>query len=239
MISFTIGKLATRMNAHKTRKDFYEIARLVDNGPSGSDRFDRFLISLIPADANNVLDVGCGLGRLSAQVALKGKSVLGLDFSSEMITKARLFAADSPGVAFRCCDFLAADFEAESFDCVISAATIHHLPLAETIKKMIALVKPGGCLIIHDLRSDSGIFDMIRSRVALVRDALGRFVKTGSLRSPKEVRDAWSRHAEGETYLTMAQVEAVAAGYLPDALVFYHWLWRYTIFWSKPSVNNL
>jgi 2-polyprenyl-3-methyl-5-hydroxy-6-metoxy-1,4-benzoquinol methylase len=56
------------MNADRVRKDF-EIARLADHHGGGTDRYDSFLLSLVPREAVSVLDVGCGLGRFSAKLA--------------------------------------------------------------------------------------------------------------------------------------------------------------------------
>ena len=46
------------MDTDRIRKDFDEIARLADPGASGTDRYDEFLLSLVPVDARSILDVG-------------------------------------------------------------------------------------------------------------------------------------------------------------------------------------
>ncbi len=223
------------MDAEKIRTDFDEIARLSENGSSGSDRFDKFLVSLVPPAPTRLLDVGCGSGRLSLLLARRGHFVHGLDLSPEMVAKAASLVGEMSGATFSCCNFLDTDFDSAAFDCVVSAATLHHLPLRETIEKMIGLLKPGGRLIIHDLRADSGVLDALRSNLALCHDAVDRLIRTGFPLQPKELRDAWKRHAIGETYLTYAEANSLAARFLPDAQVFYHWLWRYTIVWNKPD----
>jgi 2-polyprenyl-3-methyl-5-hydroxy-6-metoxy-1,4-benzoquinol methylase len=220
------------MNAAKIRSDFDEIARLAETGASGTDQYDPFLVSLVPADAIDVLDVGCGLGRLTSALARGNREVLGIDLSPAMIERARMAAA-TQRVSFVCGDFLYLEFGARVFDCVISAATLHHMPEDVALARMVGLLRPGGRLIIQDLRRDACLADMVRSHVALAQVALGRLVRTGRLRSPRKVRQEWERHGAGETYLSLREAQALANRLLLGARVYDHWLWRYTIVWDK------
>jgi 2-polyprenyl-3-methyl-5-hydroxy-6-metoxy-1,4-benzoquinol methylase len=226
--------LPFKMNTEKVRNDFDEIARLANIGESGRDRYDSFLLSLVPQGAVDVLEVGCGLGRLTAKLATSHRQVTGIDLSPEMIERARQRVGSMPHVSFLCGDFLEQDLGAQKFDCVISAATLHHMPEDDAIPRMEGLLRPGGRLVIHDLRTDSGLLDQVRSLAALAQVAAGRLLRTGRVRSPREVREAWERHGAGEKYLTLQEAQGLANRLLPDARVYYHWLWRYTIVWDKP-----
>ena len=220
------------MNTVRVRADFDEIARLADSGASGTDRYDRFLLSVVPANAMDVLDVGCGLGRLTSALATRNRDVLGVDLSPAMIERARL-TVGRPGVSFLCGDFLQLDFGAQRFDCVVSGAALHHMSQDAGVVRMAGLLRPGGRLIIHDLRRDSGVAEVVRSHVALAQVALGRFVRSGQVRSPRAIREAWERHGATETYLSRPEAKALAKRLLPGAHVYTHWLWRYTIVWDK------
>jgi 2-polyprenyl-3-methyl-5-hydroxy-6-metoxy-1,4-benzoquinol methylase len=222
------------VNPEKVRNDFDEIARLADDGESGTDRYDRFLLSQVPVDALDVLEVGCGLGRLAAELATGNRNVVGMDVSREMIERARQ-EAGGRRVSFVCGDFLEQDFGAQKFDCVISAATLHHMREDVAVARMAALLRPGGRLVIHDLRCDTGILEHVRTYVAFSQVALGRFIRTGWPRKPRAVREVWERHGSGETYLTLQEARALAARLLPGARVISHWMCRYTIVWDKAS----
>jgi SAM-dependent methyltransferase len=76
-------------STEQVRSDFDEIARLAESGASGRDRYDALLLSLIPATATHVLDVGCGLGRLTWAIATSGRYVVGVDLSPAMVDRAR------------------------------------------------------------------------------------------------------------------------------------------------------
>src|SRR5262249_36319405 len=119
-------------------------------------------------------------------------------------------------------------------DCVISAAALHHMEERVAVPRMAELLRPGGRLVIHDIRRDRGLSDRLRSYVALGQEAMLRLCRTGRLRSPRALRDAWTRHGAGERYLTLQEAKELASRLLPGASVFYHWLWRYTIVWDKP-----
>jgi len=216
----------------RVRADFDEIAGLEDASGSGTGRYDDFLLSLVPAHARTVLDVGCGVGRLCRAIARPGRQVIGIDLSPGMIRRA---GADSipAGVSLVCGDFMTADFHHE-FDCVISSAAMHHMPV-DAFDRLRALVRPAGRLIVQDLRRDEGVLDQLRAYTALAHKAAGRFVRTGRLRTPPHVLAVWDRHGAGERYLSWTEAQQLAVSFAPPAGIRYHWMWRYTIVWDKPG----
>jgi len=222
------------MNTERVRNDFDQIARLSDCHGGGGDRYDSFLLSLVPIDAVSVLDVGCGLGRLTAKLTIPNREVTGIDLSPEMIARARKEGRWAQHLMFFCGDFLQQNFTAQQFDCVISAATLHHMPENVAVPRMVELLRPGGRLVIHDIRSDAGLGERVLTNFALAQVAALRLLRTGRLRSPRALREAWERHCADEKYLTQQEAEALAARLLPGARLFYHWLWSYTIVWDKP-----
>jgi len=221
------------MNSASIRGDFDQIACLSD-GREHDNRYFSLLASFVPRDAKRVLDIGCGLGLLTARLASRDRHITGVDLSPEMIARARKKSTDAGRFLFLCGDFLEQGFTSEQFDCVISAAALHHMPTTIAVPRMMELVRPGGRLIIHDVRRDEGLYDQIRSHFALAQEASLRLLRTGWPRSPRAVRLAWERHCAGEKYLTFREAREMAGRFLPHAALFYHWLWRYTIVWNKP-----
>jgi 2-polyprenyl-3-methyl-5-hydroxy-6-metoxy-1,4-benzoquinol methylase len=234
--NFLLQSKCTPMDAELLRKDFDEIARLAGQYGDETDRYGAFLLSLVPPGAALVLDIGCGLGRLTCRLANGTREVVGVDLSPEMIARARQNARAGQRVSFVCGNFLAHDFGSRQFDCVISSAVLHHLQEDVAVQQMLALLRPGGRLVIHDLRSDSGMLDHLRSHAALAQIAVLRLIRTGRPRSHRAVREAWLQHGTGETYLTLSEAQTLANRLLPGSGVYSHWLWRYTIVWTKPEV---
>ena len=216
----------------KVQSDFDEIARLAGPGESGHDRYDAYLLSLIPSGASRVLDAGCGMGRLTWALDRADRDVVGVDLSPVMIERAR-GAGRSPRVSFLQGDCLSMDL-GDGFDCVVSAAALHHLDQDAAVARLAGLVRPGGRLIIQDLRRDAGMFDLLRSSIALAHALCLRLVQTGWPVSSWRVRRAWARHGKGERYLSLAEARTLAARHLPGSTVTNHCLWRYTIVWDKP-----
>ena len=222
------------MNTERVRNDFDEIARLTDCHMEGGERYDSFLLSQVPAFAVSVLDIGCGRGRLTKKLAAHNREVTGVDLSPEMIARARKEAQGAQKLTFLCGDFLERDFTAQQFDCVISAAALHHMPENVAVPRMVELLRPGGRLVIHDVRSNSGLGEGLMGNFALAQVCALRLWRTGRVRRPRAVREAWDRHCADETYLTHPEAKALAERFLPGAQVFHHWLWSYTIVWDKP-----
>lgn len=219
------------VNLERVRSDFDEIARLSDPHDEDTGRYDSFLLSLVPLDATTILDVGCGMGRLTAKLTTQNRKVVGIDLSAEMIARAGENARD--GLSFICADFLTHDFGSQEFECVITAAALHHVPMDAAFSRLLQVLAPHGRMILHDIRADAGILDQVRSHFALGHAGFGRWLRTGNPRHPRPVRDAWERHCAGETYLTLPEAHAMADRLMPGARVYNHWLWRYTIVWDR------
>jgi hypothetical protein len=95
------------------------------------------------------------------------------------------------------------------------------------------LVKPGGVLVIHDVRAPSGISDWLLSGLAALFNGDAAWWIRTRLREKRALRDAWNDHGSAEQYLTMADVRALCQAALPGAKIHRHPLWRYTVVWPK------
>lgn len=96
---------------------------------------------LAPQSGERILDLGCGTGHLTAQIAASGAQVLGIDRSPEMVTAAR---KAYPNLKFEVADARELPFRSE-FDAVFSNATLHwiHEP-ARVIQSFWNALRPGG-----------------------------------------------------------------------------------------------
>jgi trans-aconitate 2-methyltransferase len=93
-----------------------------------------------------VLDIGCGLGNLTAELAVRCHQgfVLGIDASPSMIQEAQKRYPGSPTIEFRMMDAQHIEFR-RAFDVVFSNSALHWIPQSQkflvTIHKAL---KPGG-----------------------------------------------------------------------------------------------
>jgi ubiquinone/menaquinone biosynthesis C-methylase UbiE len=96
----------------------------------------------------DVLDYGCGDGRLGLQLAQQGaRKVTGFDISDGQVKEAQRKAKEL-GVADRT-EFLVADahhtgFPDDSFDLVVGVAILHHLDIEEALREIRRVLRPDG-----------------------------------------------------------------------------------------------
>jgi ubiquinone/menaquinone biosynthesis C-methylase UbiE len=222
------------VSTHQVREDFDRIAQLTERmGGEGGYAYHKHLLRHLPLQSDNALEIGCGMGAFTRLLAERARHVTALDLSPQMLRLAKERSAHLTNINYLLGDFLKLSLPAESFDCIISISTLHHLPLGETLEKMKELLKPDGILAVQDLVADDGLFDMCRSVIALPVNISLRFLKSGCLFPPKELRNAWNEHGKGERYLTIDEVKAMRESHLPGASVHRHLLWRYTLIWRK------
>ncbi len=94
---------------------------------------------LAPLPGERILDLGCGDGVLTKQLAARGCDVLGVDGSREMIE-----AACAQGVEARVMDGQELSFENE-FDAVFSNAALHWMKRPDEVLEGVArALRPGG-----------------------------------------------------------------------------------------------
>ena len=111
---------------------------LYDNKHDFVAEYGRGLLEFIPKNnEQTILDLGCGTGILTAQLADLCSKVVGVDSSQNMIEKAQ---KQFENIEFSVCDALAMPFENE-FDVVFSNAVFHwindHNVLLKNIHKAL------------------------------------------------------------------------------------------------------
>jgi trans-aconitate methyltransferase len=105
-------------------------------------KFGSDVVSLLaPRDGERILDLGCGTGHLTAQIAESGALVMGVDRSAEMVSAAQ---AAYPNLKFDVIDARKLAFN-EKFDAVFSNATLHWIHEPEAVLRGIfRALRPGG-----------------------------------------------------------------------------------------------
>ena len=153
---------------------------------AGQQKWARELIKKLALNGSeNVLDIGCGDGKVSAEIAglLNGGSVIGIDKSKDMVSFAnKNFADKFTNLSFECMDASSLTFD-EKFDIVFSNATLHwiidHRPVLRGIARAL---RPGGrCLLQMGGKGNAGEF-------------------YSSAMSSGKVMNKWAHYFEGMTF---------------------------------------
>jgi trans-aconitate methyltransferase len=106
---------------------------------------------LAPKAGERILDLGCGTGALTAEIAARGAEVLGVDRSEEMIAQAM---KKFPALRFEVMDARELRFNTDradkareaAFDAVFSNAVLHWIPEAEEVIAGVARALKAACV---------------------------------------------------------------------------------------------
>jgi ubiquinone/menaquinone biosynthesis C-methylase UbiE len=119
--------------------------------------WDRILDLILPAgDALEALDIGCGTGFFSLELAFRGHRVTGVDFAPSMIAQARKKAAERQAtIRYEEADAEQLPFAAGSFNMAVSRHLLWTLPHPErAMDEWIRVLRPGARLIIVDSQAN-------------------------------------------------------------------------------------
>ncbi|TKR24429.1 class I SAM-dependent methyltransferase [Natronomonas salsuginis] len=113
----------------KTDSDQWD-AELYDASHSYVYEYGKDVLQLLkPRGGEQILDLGCGTGHLTAQIAEEGAEVIGLDSSREMVTTAK---ENHPALPVVLGDARSVEFSVP-FDAVFSNAALHWMKNQRTI----------------------------------------------------------------------------------------------------------
>lgn len=172
--------------------------------PAVREAWVSLLESVLPADGEAVLDIGCGTGSLSVVLAQFGHTVTGIDLSPEMIEVARAKAeAAGCDIAFEVADAAFPPFAARQFDVVLCRHILFMLPETNRVlERWAALLKPNGRLIM--------IEGFWHTNVGLhpqqIIDALPDAVTDSRVQNLSEQAVLWGKPVDDERYLVVADV---------------------------------
>jgi SAM-dependent methyltransferase len=108
----------------------------------------------VPAQEEDALEFGCGLGRVTRALAKRYRRAVGVDISTQMLDQARRLNAGVANIDFVHND--AGDLSVlgnRRFDLVYSRHVLQHLPthdlVARSIREMVLRLRPDGLMLVH------------------------------------------------------------------------------------------
>jgi len=139
-----------------------EVSDEEDLGPSTAQCLDnlRRLAGVSPKD--DVLEIGCGAGRIATGLAPACRSWVGADISAKMLAVAADRLRTIPNARLvQLTNVSLAQFKDDSFDVVYCTSVFGHLDEMDRwryIQEAFRVLRPGGCLLVDniDVESDAG-----------------------------------------------------------------------------------
>ena len=116
------------------------------SGWNVNTHYYRAVLDRLPVQTGVALDVGCGDGVLSWQLAEQGWRVVALDRDAHVLRRARQ-ARPHCRITWTEGDFFTEPFADESFDAVVGVASLHHMDAAAGLQRMAGLIGPGGRIV--------------------------------------------------------------------------------------------
>jgi SAM-dependent methyltransferase len=116
-------------------------------GPAGRQRWARRVNMLTKhlRPGMTVLELGCGTGYFTRELARSGANIIAIDVSPELLEIAR---ADHPAenVRYEVQNACALSYSDAHFDSVVGSSVLHHLEIREALREIYRVLKPGAAI---------------------------------------------------------------------------------------------
>jgi SAM-dependent methyltransferase len=160
----------------------------------------------IPFDTD-VVDIGCGTGQLACFLALKGRRVMGVDYSQHSLALAESLRDKFrlANVRFQREDILQLSLPDESFDYVFCNGVLHHTsdPYGG-FRHLVRITRPGGFVVVGLYNRYGRLMLHVRRRVVRLRMRFDPTAKDAALKKqlvrmeadPEKRRTWWADQYE-------------------------------------------
>lgn len=169
--------------------------------PATREAWRDLLLPVLPEGPARIADLGCGTGTLAVLLSEAGHRVDGVDFSPEMVRRARAKAAAVSSLRFAVGDASAPDLERAAYDVVLSRHVLWALPEpAAALARWVELLAPGGRLVLVEGSWSTGAGLTAADCAGLVR-ALRQEAVVTRLSDPV----LWGKEVTDERYLVLSR----------------------------------
>lgn len=140
----------------KNSKSYDQWSSFYDEYPNPTVAIDQITFPKLwrHVTGKNVLEIGCGTGRHTEGLLLRGNRVTGIDLSDGMLREARKKFVGHP-VTFIQGDILSIPFDGMKFDvCMMSLVLEHIEDLHTFFRKVSTCLQPGGQFFMSEFHPD-------------------------------------------------------------------------------------
>ncbi|HJY54595.1 MAG TPA: class I SAM-dependent methyltransferase [Candidatus Udaeobacter sp.] len=116
-------------------------------GPAGKMRWARRvkMLSNHLGPGMSVLELGCGAGYFTRELARSGADIVAVDVSPELLEMARADCS-AKNVRYEIQNACALSYPDAAFDSVVGSSVLHHLEIKEAVREIHRVLKPRGTI---------------------------------------------------------------------------------------------
>ena len=123
-----------------------------------------------------VLELGCGTGSFTRELARSGADVVAIDVSPELLEMAKANCS-APNVQYQIQNAYALTYSEGTFDSVVGSSVLHHLEIEAALREIYRVLKPRGTILLTEP-------NMLNPQIAIQKNVLWIKRKLGD--SPDE-----------------------------------------------------
>jgi ubiquinone/menaquinone biosynthesis C-methylase UbiE len=119
--------------------------------PAGKLRWQRrakMLLSHITRDMS-VLEIGCGVGYLTKELAKTSAFVTAIDISRDLLREAKTFAP-SREIRYSVSNAYMLAFGDRTFNTIVGSSVLHHLDIEKALREFYRVLRPGGKIVFTE-----------------------------------------------------------------------------------------
>ena len=120
-------------------------------GPAGRLRWARRvkMLSGHLRPGMTVLELGCGTGYFTRELARSGAEIIAIDVSPELLNLARSNCS-APNVRYEIQNAYDLSYNDSVFDSVIGSSVLHHLQIEDAVREIYRVLKPNGTIFFTE-----------------------------------------------------------------------------------------
>jgi ubiquinone/menaquinone biosynthesis C-methylase UbiE len=148
------------------------------------------ILQLTTFSDRQVLEIGCGSGRITSLLAGHTKQLIGIDPDPDLIGQAR---SELPGVDFRLAKGEALPFSDNSFDLVLFTLSLHHQDSSAALSEATRVLKSDGRILVVEPAEDGEVeqfFTMVHDEIKAKKQAQRAIRQSGLILERSEIISA-------------------------------------------------
>lgn len=118
-----------------------------------------------------VLELGCGSGYYTKELAITGADICAIDISPDLLALAEQ-KVRSANVTFLRANAYAMEFDNDTFDSVVGSSVLHHLDVEQALREIHRVLKKGGSMVFTEPNMLNPQI-MVQKNIPYIKERLG------------------------------------------------------------------